>query len=466
MGLRRVLACGATTLGVCAAAAAWGAPTRAPKKPVPAPAAASAPADGAAPTVDAPSSPPTTEAPRVRPMGESVAATVNGDIISSYDLRQRIQLLIASTGVQPTEQNLPEIEREALRGLIDERLQMAEIRSVEARQKGIKLVPTDKEIDEEIDSLARQYKLTGAQLQKSLSQVGIAPATLRAQTTAQLAWQRYIGSRFRDNVHVGDEQVAAYLARFNADAAKPQYLVSEVFVDAQRAGGSDQALQGATQLVAQLRQGAPFAAVARQFSALPSAANGGDEGWLVEGQIPPALQAVLPTLKTGAISEPIPASDGVYIVALRDKRAGGTGTMVKLQQAAVRLDSAATPAQVADAGAKLDQLKAAAPDCAKFSAEAAKIPGVAATGDLGETNLDELAPAFRTVIADLKPGQIGGPVRTSTGLNLVALCGRRTGGAQEPSRQDVENRLYGEQITMIARRYLRDLRNSASIESR
>ncbi len=464
MGLRRLLACGATTLLVCAAAGAWAAPPRAVKKAQPA--AAQAPADGAAPTVDSPASPPTAEARPVRPMGESVAATVNGEIISTYDLRQRIQLVIASTGVQPTEQNLPEIEREALRGLIDERLQMAEIKSVEARQKGIKLIPTDKEVDEEIDNLARQYHLTGAQLQKSLAQVGIAPATLRAQTTAQLAWQRYIGGRFRDNVHVGDEQVNAYLARFNADAAKPQYLVSEVFIDAQRAGGAEAALQGATQLVAQLRQGAPFAAVARQFSSLPSAANGGDEGWLVEGQIPAALQPVLPTLKTGAISDPIPTSDGVYIVALREKRAGGTGTMVKVQQAAVRLDPAATPAQVAEATAKLDQLKAVAPDCAKLSIEAAKIPGVAATGDLGETNLDELAPAFKAAVADLKPGQIGGPVRTSTGLNLIALCGRRTGGAQEPSRQDVENRLYGEQITMIARRYLRDLRNSASIESR
>src|ERR1700678_3663326 len=53
----------------------------------------------------------------VAPQGlsESVVVTVNDDLISTYDIVQRMRLLIVTAGIQPNEQNLPEIQREAVR---------------------------------------------------------------------------------------------------------------------------------------------------------------------------------------------------------------------------------------------------------------------------------------------------------------------------------------------------------------
>jgi peptidyl-prolyl cis-trans isomerase SurA len=63
-------------------------------------------------------------------------------------------------------------------------------------------------------------------------------------------------------------------------------------------------------------------------------------------------------------------------------------------------------------------------------------------------------------------GQVSEPIRTSAGLHLVAVCGKRGGGPRELTAEQVENRLYGQQLDLIARRYMRDLRNSATIETR
>ena len=418
-------------------------------------------AEAAAPVSDAP--PPEPAGPR--PMTEAVAAVINSEVITTYDVRQRIRLLIVSTGVQPTEQNLPQIEREALRALVDESLQRQELQKFEGRAKGTKVFPSEKEIDAEIEDMATQYNVKGPALIKSLEGAGIEPATLRNQLKVQLGWRRYIGGRFRDNVRVGDDQITSMMARINAASAKPQYLVSEVFVDTQRSGGQEQALEGARQLAQQLKQGAPFAAVARQFSALPTAANGGDAGWLVSGELPPEVEAAVDQLKPGQISEPIPVRDGVYLVQLREKRAGAGAIMVDLKQAAVRLPREAPAADVAAAQAKLETLRTSIRSCDQVAPEAAKVQGVVA-GDLGETSLEDLSPDFRKAIDGLKPGQVSAPVRTASGLHLVALCNRRIGGAREPTRAEVENRIYGEQLGMIARRFLRDLRNSAAIENR
>lgn len=426
-----------------------------------APKAAAAPA--AVADVPAAASPAATAA--AKPMSESVAVLINDEVISTYDLRQRIRLLIVSTGVQPSEANLPQIEREALRALVDERLQAQELHKVEEKQK-YKVFPSEKEVDAEIDDMAKSYNVKGPQLLKSLEGAGIEPATLRDQLRTQLGWRRYVSGRFRDNVHVGDDQITAMLARINASASKPQYLVSEVFLEASRVGSQEQAVQGAKQLVDQMRTGgAPFAAVARQFSALPSAANGGDAGWLVSGEMPAEIEHVVEILNPGQTSEPIPVRDGVYIVQLREKRAGANANVVELKQAAIRLPKDAPAAEVAAAQTKLVALRAQVHACDQLAPESAKVAGVAA-GDLGETNIEDLSPDFRHAIDGLKPGEVSAPVRTGQGLHLIEVCGRHVGGAKETTRADVENRIYGEQLGMIARRFLRDLRNSAAIENR
>jgi peptidyl-prolyl cis-trans isomerase SurA len=405
-------------------------------------------------------------APAKKPkLSEGVAAVVNDDIISTYDLRQRVLLFLVTNGIQPTEQNLREVEREALRILVDERLEMQEIRHIQAKNKDVHLEPTSKELDEEIDGMAQQFHMKRPQLVTTLNSAGIDMKTLSDQLTVQLAWHNYIGGRFHGSVHIGDQQVNQEQARLNAAASKAQYQVNEIMIDDAKAGGPEQALTGATQLVAQIKQGAPFASVARQFSALPTAANGGDAGWLNSGDIQPTLENVLATMRPGQISDPVPLGNGVYILQLRDKHAGIGATLVSLKQAAVRIPATASPEQIAAATAKLDSLRRDAKDCAALEPEAAKIDGVVA-GDLGETDISELSPEFKQVVDGLKVGQIGGPVRTKAGLHLVALCGRRASGARSPSRDEIEGRLQNEQLSMIARRYLRDLRNSATIESR
>src|SRR5690606_20946737 len=64
-------------------------------------------------------------------LSESVAAVVNDQIISTYDLAQRMRLLIATSGIQPTQQNIAQFQREALISLVDERLQIQELRRQE-----------------------------------------------------------------------------------------------------------------------------------------------------------------------------------------------------------------------------------------------------------------------------------------------------------------------------------------------
>jgi peptidyl-prolyl cis-trans isomerase SurA len=395
---------------------------------------------------------------------EGVAAVVNNDIISTYDLRQRVLLLIVSSGVQATAESLPSLERQALGDLIDERLQMQEIERIETARK-VSIKPTDAEIDEQITAMARQNNISGQQLVQSLASAGVQAQTLRQQITAESAWRRYVGGAFSNSVTVGEAEIDSAIQRQATAATKPQYLIGEILLDTQRAGSPEAAVEGAQQLIDQIQAGAPFTSVARQFSAAPTGASGGDAGWVLAGDLPEAVEKALEQMRPGQLSQPIPVSSGVYIVILRDKRAGSDSTMVDLKQAAVRLPAEATEADIAAARTKLETLRGQISSCDTLEARSNAVQGVIA-GDLGETDLTELSPQFREAIAPLQPGQVSAPVRTTAGLHLVALCGRRVGGANQPTRNDIKERLVEQELAMISRRQLRDLRNSASIENK
>jgi peptidyl-prolyl cis-trans isomerase SurA len=424
-------------------------------------------AQEAAPAADAtvaPAAPAAPAAQRANPLSESVAAVVNDDIISSYDLMQRMRLLMVTSGMQPTQENLPQLEQEALRSLIDEHVQMQELRRVEKAQK-ITIISTDKEIEEQIQDIARGNNMTPDQLTQSLSAQGVGIDTWKAQIRADSSWQAWISGRYGSRLRIGDDQIKAFERRQTEAASKPQYQVSEVFIDAGRVGGMEVAENGAKQLVSQIQQGAPFPAVARQFSASPTAANGGDAGWISPGEMPPEVDAALEQLRPGQLSAPIAVRDGVYIVYLREKRTGAKTALVDLKQIAIALPKDAPQAQVDAANRLLVELKPKITSCETLEATAGKVEGVVA-GDLGEAEITDLAPAFQEAANTLKVGQVSDPIRTDAGLHLIAVCGKRQSGAQAPTHDQIENRLRGQQLALISKRYLRDLRNSATIETR
>lgn len=402
-----------------------------------------------------------------RPPGlsEGVAAVVNDNVISTFDLSQRVRLLLVTSGVRPTEENLPQIEREALRSLVDERLELQEVRREEKEQK-FKIMADDNDVSREVERLAQNSGMTGQQLLNALAGAGVSPTTLREQLRAQVSWARWIQGRYGGSrLKISQDRISAVLRQIAAEAAKPQYQIAEIFIDSARAGGLDAATKGAEQIITQLQQGAPFQAVARQFSSASTAANGGDAGWLTGSQLPPEVRVVVEQMRPGSLSQPIPVRDGVYIIVLRDKRAGAGSELVTLKQAAIALPADASPEQVEAARQKLLALKARVTDCNSLTPEAAKVEGVVA-GDLGEADPKDLAPSFRDAAQALKVGQISDPLRTQVGLHLVALCGRRQAGVNLPPREDIEARLEDEQLSQFSKRYLRDLRTSALIETR
>lgn len=392
-------------------------------------------------------------------MAEGVLMTVNDDLITSYDVRQRMLLLIFTSQIQPTEENLPSIQQQALRGLIDQRLQNQEL-----ERFNVEVPPAT--IQQEMASIASSGGSTPEEMMATMRQYGIDTDAFTERLRTDIGWNMLVAGRYRDRARVGSDQIDAVLDRIEQAATRPQWLVAEIYIDAATVGGMNVAMDGARQLVQQILQGAPFAAVARQFSQAASATSGGDAGWLVDGESPAPVQQALNQMNPGQLSNPIPVEGGVYIILVRDERTGAVSTMANLRQAGIRLAPTASEADVAAATASLTRLRdTTGLTCDNIVERANQTPGIVGS-ELGEANVTDLAGPFQEIARAGAVGSINGPVRSEQGLHLIAMCGRRVASDDIPSREDIERELSGQQFNMLNRRYLRDLRNAATIENR
>ena len=218
--------------------------------------------------------------PATAQSAEGVAAIVNDHVISTFDVRQRATLLLASAGMQQTPELMQRANVQALRDLVDERLE-----EQEAAKFDVTISP--EQVDRRLNDIATQNHLTGDTLMQQLQSKGVNPQALRGQIHASMVWQSLMSRMYNSRVRVSESEIRDTQQRIAANASKPQYLISEIFLPASSPQDFEQMQTGAMHLLEQMQHGAPFPLVARQFSQAPSAAAGGDIGWIAATELAP-----------------------------------------------------------------------------------------------------------------------------------------------------------------------------------
>jgi peptidyl-prolyl cis-trans isomerase SurA len=402
-----------------------------------------------------------------------MAATVNGSVISNYDLDQRIALFVATSGVRPTKEDLPRLRAQVLRSLEDEALELQE-----AARRKIGVSPA--EVEKALQNVASDNKITSEQLLATVGQAGVSAATFVGQLRAQIVWQKLVAARYGADIRITDSQTDEAMVRLRQGADKPQFLVSEVYLAVDKPEDETAIRASAEQIMQQTRQGAAFQTVAGQFSQSPSAANGGDIGWVLQGQLPEELDHALLNLQPGQIAGPIRAEGGYYIMLLRDRRepAGSAAAQPAVKPAdqneSVPLDRFLIPlppnADVAlkDRAMKLaSDVRSRSRGCSDLPAMARQLPGTVYQ-PLGNMNPGDLEPQLREALAGTGPGESVNPFASAAGIELIMRCDaptRTPGVFQMPGREQVQQQLVMQQMSVYAKTYLAELRRNAVIYS-
>lgn len=391
-----------------------------------------------------------------------IAAVVNNDIVTADDVQARLMLVMKSSAIPDTPQNRQQLQGRILQQLIDEKLEFEEA-------KRYKVTADKGEIDKALANIEARNNMPKGGLDQYLKAAGIPRSTLVDQVTASILWNKVVEGRYGSDVNVSDAEVNDELARLKADIGKPQSHVAEIFLAIDNPTQEPEVKALADKLVAQIRQGAPFPSVAQQFSQSPTAATGGDLGWVTPNQFGPPLDDAIAKMNPGEISYPIHTTAGYYILYLLERRTPGQSTPddtnLGLVEVVFPVAPTSPPQEQQRVMAQAQHVSDTVKGCDQM-AQIARTEAPQLSTQTPSVRAGNLPPDIRSLVLGLKVGEPSKPLPTRGGIGVIMVCKRDDPNVALPSTDDIYEEIMHARMDQMSRRYLRDLRRSAYVDIR
>lgn len=399
---------------------------------------------------------------------DSIVAVVNDDIVLVSEYEDRLAEWM--TRLTESDRNNP-LLLSALRDQVLEQLISESIQLQEAELRGIEV--DDETLTRAVAEFASRNNMTLEQFIADVAAQGNSYRALRERIRRDMTIDRVQRAVVTRRVFVADRDIDELLASpFFEEAISDEYRLGHILLEVtpqMTFAEIDEVREKANGLVAELREGADFAATAIEHSSAPTAAAGGDLGWRKESRIPSRFLDVV-GLEIGAVAEPSQDSSGFHIVKMIDKRGASQQraeqTLVRhilLAPSAIRSDE-----QTRVAIEEIRSRIVAGEDFADLAKEHSEDPGTQlAGGDLGWTTTEGLDPAFQRMMNLTGVDELSEPFQSSFGWHILEVRGRRLQDVSEEARRN-----YATQILVEKRfderldEWLTEIRDEAFIERR
>ena len=378
----------------------------------------------------------------------AAARFVNEQIISNYEVSQRVRLL------QALGLNSPDVRDIALRQLTEDRVKMqaADLVGLSVNESGI---------TQATEQFAKQRQMSVGGLMARLRSNRVAPETFTDFITAATTWRSLVTVRFRDRASPSDADIENAL-NYAASRAQESVFIREIAIPfAER--GQNGARRLADQIARDVRAGASFAAKARAFSRTASAPRGGAIGWTPVNRLPPQISTQLLTLSPGEVTAPIIVSAGVVLLQLVDIREEPSANRGGVSATYLRLDipvAGETEAAMTAALASGTELAKSLRDCRDAQGRVDEFGPL--SGRYGPDPLPEIPPHIALTLSNLDANEAGTTAVTSGRVSVIMLCSR-TVDTNVDQIEALRNQLFNQRMTNYGNGYLQELLADALI---
>jgi peptidyl-prolyl cis-trans isomerase SurA len=389
------------------------------------------------------------------------SATVNGEIITSTDIEQRMALIrIANSDVELPPEEVQRLRSQVFSNLIDEKLQIQEARAAE-------ITIDENLVNEQFGRLATRFRQTPEQFSDYLNSKGSSAAAVKQQIRGELAWDRLLSRNIQSTTNVSTEEVEAVVQRMNDAKGQDEFHLGEIYLSATPENAAA-VMQNAQKIIQALQAGGSFAAYARQFSEASTAVVGGDLGWVKAGQLPASMAEAAAGMQPGQLVGPIEVPGGVSIILMIDRRqvltADPRDAVLSLKQLSLTFPAGTTQTRATELAGQFAEATRTIAGCGGADAVAQSLGAAVVSRD--NIAMRSLPAPLQATLSSLQIGQTTQPFGAADeGISVLVLCGRdMPQSATAPNLQEIENRLLEEKVNKRAQRYLRDLRRDAVIE--
>jgi peptidyl-prolyl cis-trans isomerase SurA len=243
---------------------------------------------------------------------DRIVAVVNGEIVTLYDLKQRLKphlkRIEAQTQNSISGQRLEKLRSETLKSIINEIL-------LEQEASRLKINVSDSEVRNQIDQLKRERGLSEEEFQEQLQKEGMSRSEYEEKIRKKIRRHRLLGEMVRKKVVVTEEEIKEYYKNHKDKYRQDKSVrVSLLLLESK---------EKALSLRKDIAQGElSFARAAQKHSVGPGAKQGGDLGSLNWSDLGAKWKEALEGLEPREMS-PVFDLQGKYAVLLLKSRKEG-----------------------------------------------------------------------------------------------------------------------------------------------
>jgi peptidyl-prolyl cis-trans isomerase SurA len=394
---------------------------------------------------------------------DRIVAVVNDEVILQSELNEAlasVQQQYAGHADQLPPVNV--LQQQVLNRLVLMRLQ-----TQKAKEQGIHV--SDADVDQAVQGVAQQNKLSADQLRTEVERSGTSFAAFRQQLADQITVQRLHQSVIKDSVSITDSEINNLLS-------SPTYKAGEVHlahIEISIPGGADAAAIKAAQIkadqaVSAIKGGMDFNAAAIRYSDASDALEGGDLGWRRLDEVPPAFADAIGSMKPGEVSPAMRGPTGFHILKLIGQRENSRKMVTEFhaRQILIKPSELVTPAQAEQQASDIyKRIVNKHEDFAKLAKEDSKDDTTANVGgDMGWFEQDAWGSQIAQELGQLKDNEVSKPFQSQAGWHIVQRLGTRQSDLTDKIERDQARQAIGTRKSEQAYDdFLRDLRSNAYI---
>lgn len=245
---------------------------------------------------------------------DRTVANVNGEIILYSEVQEQIKLverfLPESKINEPA--NRVQVERDILTNLIRQKLTEQEV-------KRLKVTVSNAEVDNAVDGILKENKITLGLFERSLKENGQTLQKFREGLRKDLERNRLMDRVLKSKVVITEAQIDAHLKTGGGSTATTEKLrLAVIFLPDEKSAKAGEVEKTGREIIAKIKGGADFGKMARQYSKGPAAADGGDIGFMPPDELAPYIADAVKGLKKGETSDLVRGPGGFYLVHVSD----------------------------------------------------------------------------------------------------------------------------------------------------
>jgi peptidyl-prolyl cis-trans isomerase SurA len=395
---------------------------------------------------------------------DRIVAVVEDDVILQSELNDAVAAIQQQYASQPGQ--LPPID--VLRRQVLDRLVLMKLQLQRADDQGVRV--SDAEVDQAVQNVAAQNKMSPDQLHAAVEQSGLSYTAFRQQLHDQLVVQKLHQNVVHDSVSVTNSEIDNLLKSPSYKSGEVHLAHIQVSIPSGASAADIQTAQNkAEQALAAIKGGMNFKAAAIRFSDAQDALDGGDLGWRRLDEVPPAFVDTIDSMKAGEVSGILHGPTGFHILQLVGTRAPGKQMVTEYhaRQILVRPSELLSPTQAQQKAQDLyNRIVTKHEDFSKLAKDSSNDDTTAnAGGDMGWFQQGDWGTLIGQKVDSLKDGEVSQPFQSEAGWHIVQRLGTRstdmtTEVARDQARQAIGNRKADQAYDD----FLRQLRSDAYVK--